>query len=183
MLRSFLEVYRLLLQEAIDEIWSNIRWIERYRDGRRRIIPIIPKENSFKRQLRNLLLNDWKYSKHYVDSAVKQAYSILKSWRRNYVKGDRKRERPVVKKKFIRIKETLYSYRDGIIKVSIKPYEGYLEFNISNAWFLSRAKGREMGELILNERYLTTTFRFKEKEEVRWKVAWDAIRGAWMDSV
>lgn len=41
-------------------------------------------------------------SKHYVDSAIKQAYSIMKSWKRNYVKGNRKREKPVIKHKFIR---------------------------------------------------------------------------------
>jgi putative transposase len=31
-------------------------------------------------------MKDWRYSKHYVDSAIKQAYSILKSWRRSYIK-------------------------------------------------------------------------------------------------
>jgi hypothetical protein len=52
--------------------------------------------------------------------------------------------------------------KEGKIKVSIKPYEEFLIFDISKAWFISRAKG-EMGELILTEKYLTITFRFKEK--------------------
>jgi putative transposase len=117
-------------------------------------------------------MEDWKFSRHYVDSAIKQAYSILKSWRRSYLKGERGREKPVVRKRFVRIKETLYSFRDGRIRVSIKPYKEYLEFDISRAWFLSRAKG-EMGELILNERYLTVTFRFKRDEKVRGRIAWD----------
>jgi len=48
---------------------------------------MIPKDNSFKNHyLRNLLMEGWSYSKHYVDSAVKQAYSMLKSWR-SYFKG------------------------------------------------------------------------------------------------
>jgi putative transposase len=171
---DFLEAYRQLLQRAIEEIWTRIKWIEKHNcKGRRRLIPIIPKENSFKHHyLRSLLMKDWKYSKHYVDSAIKQAYSILKSWRRSYLKGERKREKPIVKKRFVRIKETLYSFKDGRIKVSIKPYKEYLEFDISKAWFLNRAKG-EMGELILNEKYLTVTYRFNRNEEVKGKIAWD----------
>jgi putative transposase len=172
---EFLEAYRGLLQKAVDEIWAGIRWIEKHdRKGRKRLIPLIPKDNSFKNHhLRNLLMKSWSYSKHYVDSVIKQAYSIIKSWRRSYVKGERRRKKPVVKRKFVRVKETLYSFKDGKIKVSIKPYEEHLEFDVSKAWFLSRAKG-ELGELILGEKYLTVTFRFKADEgEAGGKIAWD----------
>jgi len=171
----FLEAYRLMLQKAIDEIWIRIKWVEKHnKKGRKRLIPLIPKENNFKHHyLRSILLEDWVYSKHYVDSAIKQAYSIIKSWRRSYIKGERTRAKPIVRKRFVRIKETLYSFKDGKIKVSIKPYKRHLEFDVSKAWFLSRAKG-EMGELILNEKYLTITFRFKRrKNEARGKIAWD----------
>jgi putative transposase len=170
---EFLEAYRRLLQKAVDEIWAEIRWIEKCdKKGRKRLIPVIPKGNNFKNHLRNLLLENWSYSKHYVDSAIKQAYSMLKSWRRSYLKGERHREKPVVRKRFVRIKETLYTYKDGRIKVSVKPHEEYLVFDISRAWFLKRAKG-ELGELILSEKYLTVTFRFKREEEVKGKIAWD----------
>jgi len=121
-------------------------------------IPIVPKSNEFKNHyLRNLLLKDWRYSKHYVDSAIKQAYSIVKSWRRSYVKGERRREKPIVKKKFVRIKETLYSYNNGKIKVSIKPYEEYIMFDISKAWFLRRARGDapDMGRLMPRKEHRT----------------------------
>jgi putative transposase len=83
---GFLEAYRRLLQKAVDEIWAEIRWIEK-RDEKGRLIPMIPKDNSFKNHLRNSLLEGWSYLKHYVDSAIKQAYSMLKSWRRSYLKG------------------------------------------------------------------------------------------------
>jgi len=169
---EFLEAYRRLLQKALDEIWAKIRWIEKRDEKGRRLIPIIPKDNNFKNHLRNFLLEDWSYSKHYVDSAIKQAYSMLKSWRRSYLKGERHREKPVVRKRFVRIKETLYTYKDGKIKVSVKPHEEYLVFDISKAWFLRRARG-ELGELILSEKYLTATFRFKREEEVKGKIAWD----------
>jgi putative transposase len=84
---------------------------------------------------------------------------MLKSWRRSYLKGERRRGKPVVKRRFVRIKETLYSFKNGRIRVSVKAYTEYLEFDVSKAWFLGRARG-EMGELILNEKYLTITFRF-----------------------
>jgi len=104
---GFLEVYRLMLQKAMDEVWARIKWVEKHYKGggRRRLIPLILKENSFKHHyLRNLLLEDGGYSKHYVDFAMKQAYSIIKSWRRSYVKGERTRAKPIVRKRFVRIK-------------------------------------------------------------------------------
>ena len=100
---EFLSSYRYILQRVIDEIWDNIEWIERrqrnyylIKQGRRRIkkyyyvkrlIPLIPKSREFKRNLRNRLLNDWSYASHYVDSAIKVAYSIMNSWKRNHLKG------------------------------------------------------------------------------------------------
>ncbi|MBS7287465.1 MAG: hypothetical protein KIH01_01615 [Candidatus Freyarchaeota archaeon] len=42
------------------------------------MIPIIPKSSEFKRNLRDSLLRNWVFCAHYVDSAIKQAYSILK---------------------------------------------------------------------------------------------------------
>ena len=62
------------------------------------------------------------------------------------------------------MKETLYTFKDGKIKVSVRPREEYLEFDVSKAWFLSRAKG-ELGGLILGEKRLTVTFRFKRDED------------------
>ncbi len=80
--REFLSSYRHLLQRAIDTIWDGIEWKKK----KNRLIPMIPKSKE-KRALRNQLLKDWNYASHYVDSAVKTAYSILNSWRKNYIKG------------------------------------------------------------------------------------------------
>ncbi|MBS7288125.1 MAG: transposase [Candidatus Freyarchaeota archaeon] len=167
----FLESYRWMLQRAINETWKNTTWKEKV-TKRRRLIPIIPKSSEFKRNLRNYLLGGWDFCAHYADSAIKQAYSILKSWRRNYLNGRRAKTKPVVKKKFVRVKETLYSYKNGRIEISIRPFEEHLVFDVSNAWFWSRAKG-EMGELILNEKFLTITFRFKRRVEERGVIVWD----------
>ena len=186
----FLYDYRRLLQKAIDIIWENIEWIEKkqrnyylVKQGRRkikkyyyvkRLIPIIPKSREFKRNLRNELLKDWSYASHYVDSAIKVAYSILKSWRRNYLKGRRKKRKPVVKRRFVRVKETLYVYRNGLIRVTVKPREQYLEFDLSKAWFKNRVKVWDLGELVLKEDELIITFRKPlEYRELSEKIGWD----------
>jgi len=118
-------------------------------------------------------MNCWNYASHYVDSAIKVAYSILKSWRRNYVKGERKREKPVVKRLFMRVKETLYVYRDGRIRVTIAPRKHYLEFDLNRSWFKNRVKGLELGELILTEYELIITFRKPIKEKYVERIGWD----------
>ncbi|MBS7288130.1 MAG: hypothetical protein KIH01_05160 [Candidatus Freyarchaeota archaeon] len=66
---------------------------------------------------------------------LQEAYLILKSWRRNYLEGRGARAKPVVKKKFVRVKKTLYSYKNGKVRVSVRPFEEHLIFDVSNAWF------------------------------------------------
>jgi len=189
-IEDFLLCYRSLLQRAIDIIWDSIKWGEKRRKnyyiverGRRkikkyyyvrRLIPTIPKTKEFKRQLRNELLESWDYASHYVDSAIKVAYSILKSWRKNYVKGRRRRKKPTVKGLFVRVKETLYVYRDGKIRVTIAPRRRYLEFDLSRAWFRKRVEGLELGELILTEHELLITFRKPTKEKHTERIGWDS---------
>lgn len=68
-------------------------------------------------------------------------HTIINSWKRNYIKGLRKGRKLSVKRRFVRIKETLYRYRDGKIIVTIKPKKLYLEFSLTRAWFKDRVKG------------------------------------------
>ena len=87
--------------------------------------------------------------------------------------GGRKRNKPVVKRSFIRVKKTLYIYRDGKIRTTIKPREVYLEFDLSNAWFKKRVEGFELGELILKENELIITFRKPVNLTPKKEIAWD----------
>ncbi|MHC1636356.1 MAG: RNA-guided endonuclease InsQ/TnpB family protein, partial [Candidatus Methanospirareceae archaeon] len=114
------------------------------------------------------------YAAHYVDSAIRVAYSIIESWRRNYLRGRRGREKPVVRKKFVRVKGTLFVYKDGKLRVTIKPRE-YIEFEISGAWFKERVEGWSLGELILKEDEIVITFK-KEREEGKGGdvIGWDS---------
>jgi len=169
--QELLTEYQKLLQRAIDEIWENTTWKEklvkhRYRieEGKykhyetTRLIPYFPKTNEFKRELRNKLLQNWVFAKHYVDSAIKTAYSILESWRKNYLKGRRKRKKPVVKRKFVRVKTTLMKVEDSKIRITVKPREEYLELDYSGEWFYERIKDWNVGELIIRENDVLLTF-------------------------
>jgi putative transposase len=60
----------------------------------KRLIPSIRKDRIFRKELRDTYIRGWIYSKHYVDSAIKQAYSILNSWRKRYLKGRAGRRKP-----------------------------------------------------------------------------------------
>ncbi len=188
--KDFLDSYRYLLQRAIDTIWNNVQWVEKrqrnfylIKQGKRkikkyyyakRLIPAVPKSRDFKRELRNTLLKGWDYASHYVDSAIKVAYSIINSWRRNYLKGKRGRNKPVVKRRFVRIKETLYVYRNSKIRITVKPRELYLEFELSRTWFKRRVNGCDLGELILKEDELIITFRKPVVERrIREYIGWD----------
>ena len=168
---SLLTAYQKLLQRAIDGIWENTTWkkkkvkyrysvgSERYRYyGTTRLIPYLPKSNEFKRNLRNRLLKDWPFAKHYVDSAIKTAYSILESWCQNYLKGRRRRKKPVVKRKFVRVKTTLMKVEGSKIRITVKPREEYLELDFSDEWFYKRIRDWKVGELIIRENDVYLTF-------------------------
>jgi putative transposase len=73
---KFLFAYMAILNSIIRDIWDTIE-----------------KDKVMKSILRNRYLEGWEYSAHWVDSALKTAYSILGSWRKNYIKGKRKRRR------------------------------------------------------------------------------------------
>ncbi|MEM0079730.1 MAG: transposase [Nitrososphaerota archaeon] len=168
---EFLKSYRDVLQKAVDWIWNNIEWKEDV--NIKRILPKLPDYSKLS-SLRNILLVDWPYARAYVDSAIKEAYGVMKAWKRRYIKGDAGGEKPIIKKKFARVRKDLYVFRDNKIKVCIIPKEYYLDFDISKTWFLSRIpKNAEMGELLLNEEYLVIPFRYKEERDVKDIIAWD----------
>ena len=153
-IEKLLKEYQRVLQRAIDEIWENTTWKEKKVKHRyfldsgiykyyetTRLIPYFPKTNEFRRNLRNKLLEGWLFAKHYVDSAIKTAYSILASWRKNYLKGKRRRKKPSVERRFVRVKTTLIKVEGSKVRVTIKPREEYLELDFSKEWFYERIKG------------------------------------------
>lgn len=167
--KDLVDNYMCLLNSVLDDLWGMIEW---KRKGNR-LIPLIRKDSAFKKELRDKHLRGWVYSKHYVDSAIKQAYSVLNSWRKRYLKGKTGRRKPVLRRRFVRVKDTLYSYRDRVVKISIKPFQESISIDLKESWFWDRIQGLELGELILKEDKLVITVRKKIELKVEKPVAWD----------
>ncbi|MFN4046129.1 MAG: zinc ribbon domain-containing protein, partial [Acidilobaceae archaeon] len=67
-----------------------------------------------------------------------------------------------------------YRVKDWKIIVTVKPWELYLEFDISRAWFRGRVEGLDMGELILKEDRLIITYRKPvEQGKPILRIGWD----------
>ena len=141
--------------------------------GTRGLYRFLRKDKAFRKELRDKYLKGWVYSKHYVDSAIKQAYSVLESWRKRYLRGKAERRRPKLKRKFVRVKGTLYSYRDGVLRVSARPYKESLTVDLRKTWCWDRIRGLELGELILKQDRLIVTVKKEAELKIKDPVAWD----------
>jgi len=177
--RELISWYTRMLQKAIDIIWDNITWkydLKSYRRGRRAKVkvPAIPKDSEFKRELRNVLMEDNPYAKHWVDALIRTAYSIMDSWRKRYVKGKAKKCRPRVRRRFARCKITLMrvDYKRRVVRITLKPRE-YLEVSYANAWFSDRVKGCKVGEVVLKDDRVLIPFKREELYIVEDAIGWD----------
>ena len=160
-LDKFFWDYNDVLNNIIKDIWSTIEWkewnIERESDPnyhQKRLYPNYRKDGDFKTDIRYHYLKNWKYSAHWINSAVDTAFSILDSWKKNYKKGKRKRECPVAKRRFIRVKQTLmkiekFKDKNGKererLRISIMP-RMFIYIDLSKRYFKLDGK---IGEPIL----------------------------------
>ena len=116
----------------------------------------------FKRMLRNELMKDNPYARHWVDAVIRTAYSIIKSWRKRYVKGRARKIKPRIKRSFARCKVTLMKvdYSRKVIKITLKPYK-YIEVGYANAWFTNqgRVDGWGIGEVVLKDDRILIPFK------------------------
>ena len=167
-LNRFFWDYNDVVNSTIKDIWDTIVWKEweikrkntitakavypNYKQ--KRLYPNYRKDGDFKTQLRYKYLEDWDYSAHWINSAIDTAFSILDSWKKNYDKGKRKRNYPVAKRLFVRVKQTLMKIekikdKNGIerdrLRISIKP-RMFVYINLSKRYF--EINGR-IGEPIL----------------------------------
>jgi len=138
-LLPLLLAYRDAVNRVLEELWNNIEWKKEKVKGKKqwRLIPkykVDVKSKEYKKKLRESLLQGWPYATHWVDSAIKTAYSILKSWRKNYVKGERKRRRPTTRRLFVRAKQTLVKLEGEKLRLTVKPAE-YVYLDLSKRYF------------------------------------------------
>jgi len=114
-----------------------------------------------RRRLRNDLLKDWRYSKHYVDSAINSVIGLVKGWIKLYNRGKAK-TKPEITKKTVYIKNTLFGYKNGVLKISIEPGRRYLEVDLTKYEYLPKDFD-SIGGLLLTENELIITFKKNAK--------------------
>ncbi len=171
-LDGFFLAYRDALNKMISEIWENIHWTEKPKksDKQVRVFPSIP-SYAFKKQMRGEFLDGWEYSAHWIDSALKTAFSIIDSWKKNYNKGWRKRNKPVVKRFFVRVKQTLMKVENERMRISIKPNQ-FVYIDLSKRYFALDGK---IGEPILTDTKVHIPITLPDAEaDKRNMVGWDS---------
>ena len=118
-------------------------------------------KNDDRKRLREELLKDWRYSKHYIDSAINSVIGLIKGWITLYNRGKAEKP-PKITRKTVYIKSTLFSFKDGVLKISIEPNKRYLEVDLSRYRWIPRGFDR-LGGLILTEKELIITFKREVK--------------------
>ena len=171
-LDDFFTTYKSLLNHLLAEIWGQIQWKEKPIRGKtqKRLLPTLP-NYGFKRTLRTRYIATWAYAKHWVDSALKTAFAILKSWKKNYLKGNRTRTQPTVKRAFVRVKQTLMKLEGDQLRITIKPRE-FVYIDLSKRYF--KFVGH-LGEPILTPRRIHLPFQTPDPDPhpSEW-MAWDS---------
>ena len=179
--------YFVTLQKAIDIIWDNIRWELRKpklvrRNGTLQTLmglklhnPIIPKDERFKKMLRDELMKDNPYAAHWVDAIIRKAYSIIKSWRKRYLKGKARKAKPRIKRRFAKCKITLMKvdYKEKTIRITMKPHE-YLEVSWRGTWFEKRVEGWLVGEVTLKDNRIIIPFKNYKVVKIMDIIGWDS---------
>ncbi|MET1124842.1 MAG: hypothetical protein ABWW66_06225 [Archaeoglobaceae archaeon] len=110
-----------------------------------------------RRSLRDELLKEWKFAKHYVDSAINSVIGLVKGWIQLYNRG-KARSKPKITRKSVYVKTTLFSVREGKIKITIEPRKRYLEVDLKKFDYLPKDFD-SVGGLILQEDRLIITFK------------------------
>jgi putative transposase len=179
-LEPLLLAYRDVVNRVLEELWDNIEWEKRKVKGKKqwRLLPkykVDVKSKEYKKKLRDSLLQGWPYAAHWVDSAIKTAYSILKSWRKNYVKGERKRRRPTARRLFVRAKQTLIKLEGEKLRVTIKPGE-HVYLDLSKRYFpLPReVSSSGLGEPVITPEKIHLPVHYEDDTQSgKPAVAWD----------
>jgi putative transposase len=174
-----LKAYRDAVNRVLEELWNNIEWEKRKIPGKKqwRLLPkykVDVHSGKYKKKLRESLLEDWDYAAHWVDSAIKTAYSIFKSWRKNYVRGDRKRNKPTARRLFVRAKQTLIKLEGEKLRVTIKPGE-HVYLDLSKRYFKlpSEVSSAGLGEPVITLEKVHLPVHYEDTQSGKPAVAWD----------
>jgi putative transposase len=146
--KDLIEEYFRVKQRALEYVLSRVRL-----SGKAHLN--LDKEE--RRELRDSLLRGWRFSKHYVDSAINSVIGLVKGWVTLYNRG-RAREHPKITRRSIYVKNTLFTFKSGILRISIEPSRRYLEVDLTKYRWVPQDFDR-LGGLVLTERELIITVK------------------------
>ncbi|MEM0262515.1 MAG: transposase [Nitrososphaerota archaeon] len=146
--KDLIEEYFKVKQKALDIIFSHVKF-----SGKAHL----KFNREDRRKLRDELLREWKYSKHYIDSAINSVIGLVKSWITLY-NGGKAESKPEITKRTVYIKNTLFSFRNGFLKISIEPSKRYLEVDLSKYSWIPKDFDK-IGGLLMTEKELIVTVK------------------------
>jgi len=120
-----------------------------------------------RRELRDALLKEWKFSKHYVDSAINSVIGLVKGWITLYNKG-RAEELPKITRKAVYIKSTLLSFKNGVLKISIEPKRRYLEVDLTECRWIPKDFDALGGSTLTERELIITVKKRVEPKAEKW---------------
>jgi len=153
--KDLIEDYFKLRKIALEEIFKRVKFSK---TGKAHL----KFNKNDRKKLRDKLLRNWKFAKHYVDSAINSVIGLVKGWVQLYNRGKAK-SKPEITRKSVYIKTTLFSVKDDKIKITIKPRKRYLEIDLTKYDYLPKDYD-SIGGLILQEDRLIITFKKKVKQ-------------------
>ncbi|MEM3832987.1 MAG: transposase [Thermoprotei archaeon] len=156
--KDLIEEYFKAKRKALDAIFSHVKISKKAH---------LNLKAEDRRELRDELLREWKYSKHYVDSAMNSVIGLVKGWITLYNKG-KAEGKPEITKRTVYIKSTLFSFRDGILRVSIEPNKRYLEVDLSECSWIPRDFDKVGGLLMTEKELIITVKKRVEPKAEKW---------------
>ncbi len=147
--KDLIEEYFKLRKIALEEIFRHVKFSKTSKAHLRF-------NKSDRKKLRDKLLRNWRFAKHYVDSAINSVIGLVKGWIQLYNQGKAK-SKPEIMRKSVYIKTNLFSVKKGKIKITIEPRKRYLEVDLTKFDYLPNYDS--IGGLILQEDRLIITFK------------------------
>ncbi|MEM0328055.1 MAG: transposase [Thermoproteota archaeon] len=156
--KDLIEEYFQVKQRALDAIFSHVKISKKAHLS-------ISRED--RKKLRDELLKDWMFSKHYVDSAINSVIGLVKSWITLHNRGSVE-SKPKITKRTVYIKSTLFSFRNGILRISIEPNKRYLEVNLRKYDWIPSDFDRVGGLILAQKELIITVKKSVEPKAEKW---------------
>ncbi|WP_222829539.1 hypothetical protein [Archaeoglobus profundus] len=146
--KDLVEGYFKLRKVALEEIFKHVMYSKAGKAH-------LKFDKGKRKALRDKLLRNWRFAKHYVDSAINSVVGLVKGWIQLYNRGKAK-SKPEITKKSVYVKTTLFSVKNGKIRITIEPRKRYLEVDLTKFNYLPKDYD-SIGGLILQENRLIIT--------------------------